>query len=148
MNLIHRIEHWGDRHHPQWLDYLRIALGIIILAKGISFVNDQEAVRRLIEQTNFQLSIWGAVHYVVFTHLVGGLFLIFGFQTRLAALLIFPVVVGAVFFVNITSGFSFLNSELWLSILVMTLLAVFLVAGSGKFSLDHMMDKPGYRRSI
>ncbi|SKC05735.1 Uncharacterized membrane protein YphA, DoxX/SURF4 family [Sphingobacterium nematocida] len=148
MNLIHRIEHWGDRHHPQWLDYLRIALGIIILAKGISFVNDQEAVRRLIEQTNFQLSIWGAVHYVVFTHLVGGLFLIFGFQTRLAALLIFPVVVGAVFFVNITSGFSFLNSELWLSILVMILLAVFLVAGSGKFSLDHMMDKPGYRRSI
>lgn len=148
MNLIHRIEHWGDRHHPQWLDYLRIALGIIILAKGISFVNDQDAVRRLIEQTNFQLSIWGAVHYVVFTHLVGGLFLIFGFQTRLAALLIFPVVVGAVFFVNITSGFSFLNSELWLSILVMILLAVFLVAGSGKFSLDHMMDKPGYRRSI
>lgn len=148
MNLIHRIEHWGDRHHPQWLDYLRIALGIIILAKGISFVNDQEAVRRLIEQTNFQLSIWGAVHYVVFTHLVGGLFLFFGFQTRLAALLIFPVVVGAVFFVNITSGFSFLNSELWLSILVMILLAVFLVAGSGKFSLDHMMDKPGYRRSI
>lgn len=148
MNLIHRIEHWGDHHHPQWLDYLRIALGIIILAKGISFVNDQEAVRRLIEQTNFQLSIWGAVHYVVFTHLVGGLFLIFGFQTRLASLLIFPVVVGAVFFVNITSGFSFLNSELWLSILVMILLAVFLVAGSGKFSLDHMMDKPGYRRSI
>ncbi len=148
MNLIHSIEHWGDRHHPQWLDYFRIALGIIILAKGISFVNDQEAVRRLIEQTNFQLSIWGAVHYVVFSHLVGGLFIIFGFQTRLAALLILPVVVGAVFFVNITRGFSFLNSELWLSLVVLVLLIVFMIVGSGRFSLDHMMNKPGYRRSI
>lgn len=148
MNLIHRIEHWGDRHHPQWLDYLRIVLGLIILAKGISFVNDQEAVRRLVEQTNFQLSIWSAVHYVVFTHLVGGLFIILGFQTRLATLLLLPVMIGAVFFVNITNGFSFLNSELWLSIVVLIMLIVFVIAGSGRFSLDNMMNKPGYKRSI
>lgn len=81
-----------------WMDYLRITLGIIILAKGISFVNDREAVRSLIEQTHFQLSIWGAVHYVVFTHLVGGIFIILGFQTRLACILLLPVLVGAVFF--------------------------------------------------
>lgn len=148
MNLIHKIEHWGDRHHPQWLDYFRIVLGVIILAKGISFVNDQEAVRRLIEQTSFQLSIWSAVHYVVFTHLVGGLFIILGFQTRLATLLLLPVLIGAVFFVNITHGFSFLNSELWLSIVVLVLLVVFMVLGSGKYSLDNMMNKPGYRRTI
>lgn len=148
MNLINRVEHWGDRHHPQWLDYFRIALGIIILAKGISFVNDQDAVRRLIEQTNFQLSIWGAVHYVVFTHLVGGLFIILGFQTRLASLLLFPILFGAVFFINITNGFSFLNSELWLSIVVLITLIVFVVMGSGKYSLDNMMDKPGYKREI
>lgn len=148
MNLIHRVEHWGDRHHPQWLDYFRIALGIIILAKGISFVSDEDAVRKLVEQTNFQLSIWGAVHYVGFTHLVGGLFIILGFQTRLASLLLVPILFCAVFFVNITNGFSFLNSELWLSIVVLIALIVFAVMGSGKYSLDNMMDKPGYQREI
>lgn len=131
-----------------WIDYLRIMLGVIIFAKGVSFVNDRDAVQHLVEQTNFQLSIWGAVHYVVFTHLVGGLFIILGFQTRLACILLFPVLVGAVFFVNITNGFGFLNSEFWLSIFVMLLLIVFIVLGSGNFSLDKMMNKPGYKRDI
>lgn len=148
MNLIHKLEIWGDRHHPQWLDYFRIILGLIIFAKGVSFVNDQEAVRRLVEQTSFQLSIWGAVHYIVFTHLVGGIFIVLGFRTRLASLLILPVVMGAVFFINITNGFSFLNSELWLSIVVMLSLILFLIMGSGKYSLDNLMNRPGYKRTI
>ena len=131
-----------------WIDYLRILLGVIILAKGISFINDRDAVHALVEQTNFQLSIWGAVHYVVFTHLVGGLFIILGFQTRLACILLLPVLFGAVFFINITNGFGFLNSELWLSIFVMCLLIVFVILGSGNFSLDKMMNKPGYQRDI
>src|SRR5690606_36710537 len=99
MNLIHRITHWSEAHHIQWQEYLRIFLGIIILAKGVSFVADREAVRSLIEQSSFQLYIWSAVHYVVFTHLVGGLFIILGFQTRLASILLLPVLIGAVFFV-------------------------------------------------
>jgi uncharacterized membrane protein YphA (DoxX/SURF4 family) len=137
-----------EGHHIQWRDYLRIILGMVILAKGISFVDDRDAVRSLIEQTSFQLYIWSAVHYVVFTHLVGGLFIILGFHTRLASILLLPVLIGAVFFVNITKGFSFLNSELWLSILVMALLVLFAIWGSGKYSLDNLMDKPGYRREI
>lgn len=148
MSLINRISHWSEVHHIQWREYLRIFLGIIILAKGVSFVADREAVRSLIEQTNFQLYIWGAVHYVVFTHVVGGLFIILGFQTRLASILLLPVLIGAVFFVNITRGFSFLNSEFWLSLLVMILLILFVIWGSGRYSLDNMMNKPGYKREI
>lgn len=148
MNIVQKIGHWGDTHHPRWLDILRIILGIIIFAKGIGFVNDREAVADLIRQTNFQLSIWSAVHYVVFAHLVGGLFIIFGFQTRLAVIFQIPILIGAVFFVNITNGFNFLNSEFWISLAVLILLFVFMVAGSGKYSLDNMMNKPGYKRSI
>ncbi|MFD2968995.1 DoxX family protein [Sphingobacterium bambusae] len=148
MNLVQKIERWGDNHHPRWLDILRIMLGVTLFAKGVSFVNDSTAVAELIRQTHFQLSIWSAVHYLVFAHLVGGLFIIFGFQTRLAVILQLPILFAAVFFVNITRGFSFLNSELWISIGVLLLLVVFLVSGSGKYSLDHMMNRPGNKRSI
>ncbi|UIR54575.1 DoxX family protein [Sphingobacterium sp. SRCM116780] len=148
MNLIHKIEHWGDSHHPQWIDYLRIALGILILVKGMSFVGDLDGVGALVQQVNYKLYIWGGVHYIVFAQIVGGLFLIFGFQTRLAAAVLLPILFGAVFFVNITNGFSFLNSELWLSIIVFIFLIVFLIMGSGKYSLDNLMDKPGYSRKI
>jgi len=148
MNLVQKIERWGDAHHPRWLDILRIILGIILFAKGVSFIADRDTVADLVRQTNFQLSIWSAVHYVVFAHLVGGVFILLGFQTRLAVLFQLPILIGAVFFVNITQGFSFLNSELWLSLLVLLLLLIFLVVGSGKYSLDNMMDKPGYKRQI
>lgn len=148
MNLVQKIERWGDAHHPRWLDMLRILLGLAIFAKGVSFVNDRNAVAELIQQTHFQLSIWSAVHYVVFAHLVGGLFIILGFHTRFAVIIQLPILIGAVFFVNITNGFSFLNSEFWLSLLVLLLLFTFLIVGSGRYSLDQMMNKPGYARDI
>lgn len=148
MNLVQKIERWGEHHHPRWLDILRIMLGVTLFAKGVSFVNDNTTVAELIRQTHFQLSIWSAVHYIVFAHLVGGLFIIFGLQTRLAVILQMPILIAAVFFVNITRGFSFLNSELWISIGVLLLLVVFLIVGSGKYSLDHMMNRPGSKRSI
>lgn len=148
MNLIQRIEHWGDTHHPRWVDVVRIALGVLIFAKGVSFIMDRESVAVLIEQTHFQLSIWSAVHYVVFAHLVGGIFIALGFSTRLAVIFQLPILIGAVFFVNITNGFSFLNSEFWLSLVVLLLLIYFAIVGSGPYSLDKAMDKPGYRRNI
>lgn len=148
MNIVQRVEHWGDLHHPRWMDVFRILLGLVIFAKGVGFVSDRAAVADLIEQTNFQLSIWSAVHYVVFAHLVGGVFIIVGFQTRLACLVQIPILITAVFWINATKGFNFLNSELWLSIVVLLLLCVFLVAGSGKYSLDNLMNKPGYDRKI
>jgi len=148
MNLVKRIEHWGDTHHSHWLSIVRIALGILLFARGISFVMDNQTVARLIESTGFGLSLVSAVHYVVFAHVVGGLFILLGFQTRLAAIIQLPILFVAVFFVNITKGFSYLNSELWLSILVLFLLILFSVVGSGKYSLDNMMNKPGYRRRI
>ncbi len=148
MNLIQRIEHWGDAHHPRWIDFVRILLGVLIFAKGISFIMDRDSVANLIEKTHFQLSIWSAVHYVVFAHLVGGIFIALGLCTRLAVAIQIPILIGAVFFVNITNGFSFLNSEFWLSLIVLLLLIYFLIVGSGPMSLDKEMNKPGYKRQI
>jgi len=139
MNLIERIEHWGDTHHPQWLDVLRIALGIVIFLKGVTFLADTESTRQLIEETRIQIYTWGAVHYVAFSHLVGGILIAIGLITRVAIGFQLPILIGAVFFVNITRGLTFLNSELWISIAVLVMLLVFLVVGSGRYSLDYQL---------
>jgi putative oxidoreductase len=60
-----------------------------------------------------------------------------GLFTRLAAVLQIPVVFGAVFFVNIMSYY--VNSELWLSIMVLALLMLFTVIGSGPLSIDNVL---------
>ncbi|QNL49630.1 DoxX family protein [Olivibacter sp. SDN3] len=146
MNLIHRVEHWGDTHHPRWLDVLRIILGIAIFAKGVSFIADTDAVAKLVERTHFQLSTWSVVHYIAFAHLVGGILITLGLLTRVAVAFQLPILIGAVFFVNITSEFTFLNSEFWVSLIVLVLLIVFFIVGSGPYSMDHTMRKPGSKR--
>lgn len=139
MNVIEKIEYWGDAHHPRWLDIIRIGLGIVIFLKGVTFLADTQALRQLIEDAHIQVYTWGAVHYVAFAHLVGGILIALGLTTRLAVAFQLPVLFVAVFFVNITRGLTFLNSELWVSLVVLTLLLVFLVVGSGPYSLDHQL---------
>lgn len=139
MNTIQRIENWGDTHHPAWMDVLRIALGLLLFMKGVSFISDTNRLYELISNMDFFLSSVIAVHYVAFAHLMGGFLIALGCQTRLAVLFQIPILLVALFYVNITRGFSYLNSELWLSLITLVLLIVFLVIGSGKFSMDEWM---------
>lgn len=57
MNLVQKIEHWGDVHHAKWLDIIRIVLGLLILSKGFAFVSDTEAQRDwIIQNSTFAFS--------------------------------------------------------------------------------------------
>lgn len=143
MNMVKKIEHWGDLHHAKWLDVIRIILGLLILSKGIAFINDTGVQQEWILQHNtFGFSGLMAVavlHIVAFAHLVGGILIILGLVTRFAVVIQIPILLGAIFFVNISSGLSFLNSELWLSVIVLLLLVLFWIVGSGSYSVDHWM---------
>ncbi|WP_442591578.1 DoxX family protein [Pedobacter sp. AW31-3R] len=149
MNTFQKIEHWGDMHHAKWLDIVRMALGLLILGKGIAFISHTDTQQDWILQHNtFGFSGLMAVavlHIVAFVHLVGGLLIMIGLVTRFAVVIQIPILLGAIFFVNITMGFSSLNSELWLSVLVLLLLILFWVAGSGPYSVDHYIKIKKHR---
>ena len=143
MNLTSRLSNWGDRHHPKILDIIRMLLGIFLVVKGMIFFNNSGYLRYLIiDKGAIKQSpeiISAIIYYVSYIHVLGGGLIFLGLYTRLWALLQLPVVFAAVFFVNITAPY--VNSELWLSILVLALLALFLVIGSGPLSLDHLFGK-------
>ena len=145
MNTVQKIEHWGDVHHAKWLDVLRMVLGVIILMKGIAFVSNTESLRELFVQNRVYsfsgLIAMALTHIIAFIHLVGGLLIILGLVTRFAVVIQIPILLGAVFFVNISRGFTPLNSELWLSIIVLMLLILFWVIGSGPYSVDYWMKR-------
>lgn len=142
MNLIQRVENWGDHHHPKWLDILRIALGLFLCFKGIEYANNMSQLMTLMSNrvpfSDFMTII--LVHYVLFAHLFGGFLLIVGLLTRIACIIQIPILLGAIIFVNATN---LLNqfSELTLSILVLLLLIYFLVVGSGPWSLDAAINR-------
>lgn len=145
MTVIQKIERWGDVHHAKWLDIIRIVLGLLIFGKGVAFVSDTAALQDLLLRNNaFDFSgMMGsvAIHIVGFVHLVGGILITIGLLTRFAVVMQIPILIGAVFLVNLTGGFSALNSELWLSILVLLLLLLFWIVGSGPYSVDEAMKR-------
>jgi uncharacterized membrane protein YphA (DoxX/SURF4 family) len=142
MSFLKRIGTWGDTHHPKILDIIRILLGVLLFFKGVIFFNNAPYLRYLIIENNLIRQspdlITALIGYVTYVHLVGGVLIFLGLFTRLAALLQIPIVFGAVFFINILT--SYVNSELWLSILVLALLSLFVIIGSGPFSLDRILS--------
>jgi putative oxidoreductase len=135
MNLVRRVEHWGDAHHPQWLDIVRILLGVFLCYKGVDFLMNMGTMLGLITNRmsfgSFTEMMMG--NYVSFAQILGGILLILGVLTRFACLLNIPVLLGAVFFVNTSLYRPF--SETLLAILVLLLLFLFLVVGNGPIQL-------------
>ncbi|MFY0255780.1 DoxX family protein [Chitinophaga sp. 30R24] len=142
MNMLQRVEHWGDTHHPGWLDAIRILLGIFLLWVGIRFVQDRDALVSMISQHPTLATISMLLgHYVVFANTVGGFFIAMGLLTRVAALVNIPVLLGAVFFVHSPSHLFTVYPLVGVSLVVLLLLILFLVEGSGHFSVDDYMHR-------
>ncbi len=136
MNMVQRVEHWGDTHHPQWLDIVRILLGAFLCYKGIDFLMNMGTMLGLMTNRMSFGSFTSMLmsNYISFAHLLGGILLILGVLTRFACLLQIPVLIGAVFFVN-TSLYRPFSGMALLTVLVLLLLILFLIVGNGPIQL-------------
>lgn len=141
MNFVQRIEKWGDTHHPKWIDFIRITLGIILIFKGFQYINNMTALSELMNKAPFvnTFSVGMVSHYVVFAHLIGGALVMLGLLTRFGCLVQIPILLGAIIFVNIAGGLFQPHSELWFSVIILILLVFFAIEGSGPISIDEWM---------
>jgi putative oxidoreductase len=143
MNLVHKIENWGDTHHPKILDLVRIALGVFLLLKGIAFMENTAYLKNIIDsQDVIDLSpivLIILVYYVTFAHMVGGILIALGILTRLASIIQIPIVLGAVFLTSIFQ--EPINTMAWPSITALVLLVLFTILGSGPISLDKYLSE-------
>lgn len=143
MNLLHRVEYWGEHHHPKWLDLVRIALGIFLCYKGVEFMRNTGVLIDLMStKMSFgQFTLVLLSHYIVFAHIMGGFLLALGLLTRFACLIQIPILLGAIVFVNAAPTMMQPFSELLISIVVLLLLIYFLIAGNGPWSFDWFVEK-------
>jgi putative oxidoreductase len=147
MGTISKVGHWADTHHPIWIDYIRIVLGLFIFYKGILFIGNTDRLMTMMTEIDMGFVNMALAHYVAFAHLVGGLLIAMGLLTRFAIIFQLPILFFAVFFVNIRQGFLSVsnNLEFEISLIVLILLIVFLIYGSGKVSIDEFMkNHPNY----
>ena len=140
MNIITRTTRWGSAHHPKIIDIVRILLGVLLVVRSYVYFTNRGYIRELVVTTQAirqsPAAIWALINYSTYIQLVCGIMLLLGLRTRIAAIILVPLIFGAIFFVNILNPF--FNAELWLSIMVMALLVMFIVLGSGPISLDRL----------
>ena len=133
MKPFEKFEIWSVKHHSPWMDVLRMALGIILTLKGFMFIMDTSYLVTVLNE-NFGMTnsiVWA--HAIAILHLLTGFFITIGLATRISCLVDIPVLIGAIFFVNINSSHA--NTfELILSVVILALLIFFFVKGSGRFS--------------
>jgi len=122
------------------LDYaysiIRIFLGMALFVRGVVMMTDPSAI---INIAGAQQLYW--LHSLVMVaHVIGGALLAIGYQTRLAAVIQLPILVGAVFFVHLEQGLLAMGQSLELSVLVMFLLLIYFLFGGGNLAIDKTPD--------
>ncbi len=121
-------------------ELLRIFLGVGLFARGILFMLQPELLEAYLGVSADHWAVNGTVaHWVMISHLAGGLMLAGGMATRVAAAAQLPVLLGAVVGYHLGEGLMVGGLELAVLVLVMT--AVFAVFGGGSLSADaHMRE--------
>src|SRR5579871_282266 len=105
MNMITKVEDWGNAHRPGWLDFFRIVLGIYITYKGFNFLDNLDKLEMTIQGINMTYAAVSVAHYVVFAHVLCGPLIALGLLTRIMCFVQLPILVGAVVWVNAPKGF-------------------------------------------
>jgi len=125
-------------NQPSWLTVLRIVLGVILVWKGIKFIFDISALESMIEQTGigvFSRSSRALSLIVSVLSLLCGFFITVGLFTRISSLVMIPIIFVAIIFVNL-KNIERDSFELILTIIVIVLLFLFAIRGSGPLSAD------------
>ncbi len=127
------------------LPMLRIVLGLILIPHGcqklFGWFGGAGFVRftQIFEGIGYKPgAFWVSV--VALTELVGGLMLVFGFFTRFAALGVVIFMINAVWFTS-AKGFFWTAGGSEFSLLLLAVALVYLVKGSGEYSVDSRMSK-------
>ena len=119
------------------MEILRIYIGIALFIKGIHFMTHPQDLVYFLSQGQLNIIESFISHYVISAHLVGGLLLTVGLLTRVGALIQIPVLVGALGLVHSKEALFSTNQNIELTALVLFILIVYAIIGSGNISFDH-----------
>lgn len=142
MSAFLKLSQWIESHRDAAFDLLRIYLGVGLLARGVLFLVRPDSYTALISGAEASFLTSTTVMYIVAAiHIVGGAMLALGFFTRLAALTQLPVLVGALVLVHVQVGLFSAGQSFEFSALVLFLLVLVFLHGSGSWSLDALRER-------
>lgn len=142
MSVLQRFRSRVDRVPSPFLFLLRVALGCMLIAKGVFFLSHIRQLEDIIYASRFQAGSVFLTHMIPYANLLGGFFILIGLYTRFFCWIQLPILIGAVFFINAPhAAFAVEGGELGFSIVVLVLLIFFVIEGSGPYSIHEYARK-------
>ena len=134
MDTVKSLNKWANRHTSYPVDLLRVALGVFLFLKGISFItSNQDVADGFSALSNFAGGMF-IFTYVASAHIMGGVMIAIGLLTRWTIWAQLPILIGAVI-INFIGEMNVQN--LIMALLALIVCAFFLIYGSGKHSADY-----------
>lgn len=142
MSAFLKLSQWIESHRDVAFDLLRMYLGAGLLARGVLFIIQPNTFMQLVEGASESwLTSSGLMYFVAAIHIIGGVMLALGLFTRLAAIIQIPILAGAVFLVHWQGGLFSAGQSFEFSALVLFLLVLVFLHGSGRWSIDHHRER-------
>jgi len=141
MGIMHQTYSTGE-NVPKWIVILRVVLGISLIYKSMAFFKSASELENYFAEQEMLKNMTWLTNVIPWVHLVGGILIVFGLFTRMAALVQIPILFGAVIFVNLKQGLYGSSSDLPFSFLILVLVITFSFVGGGYYSLDNTYRKP------
>ena len=136
--MLQKLVTWLDTYREVAFDLLRIYLSVGLFVRGVLFFYDPVAITAMLPpDTPAWVASGGLLNVVALVHSVGGALIAVGFWTRIAALTQVPILFAAVF-LSVAGLFSADQSFEFSTLVLFMLILVFLY-GSGKWSVDYYL---------
>src|SRR5688572_5836772 len=127
MDRLKTIVRWLEENKSLGYDLLRAYLGIGLMVRGALFIAHPEVIAAYLRSSYDWFFPMVITHYIALAHLGGGALLAAGLETRLAALMQIPPLVGAIFFVHLQEGLLSIGQSLEFAALVGAMLTSYMI---------------------
>ncbi len=136
MKTLTNIPKFQAIYHSFFYDLFRAIVGIVLLVEGIKFAGNSSMLYGIVENSRVGGLAFILEHHVIFTLIVGGLFIAIGLLTRIAVIFELLIFLGVLINPHAEFGLFSVYGNFAFSLIITLVLIFIFIAGSGQFSAD------------
>jgi uncharacterized membrane protein YphA (DoxX/SURF4 family) len=119
----------------------RVLLGLLLFIKGILFLRNEGTLQQVFAESESIQKLSTLQLFIPWMHVLGGFLILIGLYTRLAILVQFPLVVGAIFVLLRAKQYAFFQTEMIFAVIILALLFICFKSGDGFYSWRNLIRK-------
>ena len=141
MKMLAKFPKYQILYHSIYYSIVRAIVGTALFIEGIKFAGNRAMLFEIVEKSRIGGLAFILEHHVIFTLLVGGLFIAIGLLTRVAILFELLIFIGVLLNPHAEFGLYSVYGNFGFSLFITLVLIILLIAGSGHYSVDYYFKK-------